>query len=186
MTDLDNTQPTSSETIETNEPTIVEPSESVAAVDSVAEAKPKRKPKQSKIMKVAVNPTEYFDDEAPAKPDNIVQPEVVEEVKPKSKAKAKAKSKVKVVEAVPEPVLEQVLEPVLEPVEVKPKRSKTVKKPKQVETVEPTKTEIDHNLDKILMSDDFEELISKRMKLLRDTREQKKKEKIQELIAQAI
>ncbi|MFM7989079.1 MAG: hypothetical protein ACKPKO_58175 [Candidatus Fonsibacter sp.] len=74
MSDLDNTQPTSSETIETNESTIVEPSESVAAVDSVAEAKPKRKPKQSKIMKVAVNPTEYFDDEAPPKPDNIVQP----------------------------------------------------------------------------------------------------------------
>ena len=86
-------------------------------------------------MKVAVNPTEYFDDEAPAKPDNIVQPEVVEEVKPKSEAKAKAKSKVKVVEALPEPVLEQVLERVLEPVEVKPKRSTLVEQSKQSEPV---------------------------------------------------
>jgi len=66
MSDLDNTQPTSSETIETNESTIVEPSESVAPGDSVAEATPKRKPKQYRCMKVAVNPTEYVDDEAPS------------------------------------------------------------------------------------------------------------------------
>ena len=71
--------------------------------------------------------------------------------------------------------LEPDLEQVVEPVEVKPKRSNTARKPKQVETVEPTKADIDHNLDNILMSDDFKKLISKRMQLVRDTREQKKK-----------
>ncbi len=38
MNDLEKTQPTSSETIEINDPTIFEPSDSVVAVDSSAEA----------------------------------------------------------------------------------------------------------------------------------------------------
>ncbi|MFM7983501.1 MAG: hypothetical protein ACKPKO_29665, partial [Candidatus Fonsibacter sp.] len=55
--------------------------------------KPKRKPKEPKVSKkskvivVAVNPTEYFDDQAPSPPP--ATPEVVEQ-QPKAKAKSKA------------------------------------------------------------------------------------------------
>ncbi|MFM7978129.1 MAG: hypothetical protein ACKPKO_02340, partial [Candidatus Fonsibacter sp.] len=61
--------------------------------------KPKRKPnepnvpKKSKVIVVAVNPTEYFDDQAPSPPP--ATPEVVEQQPPQPKAKAKSKANAK-------------------------------------------------------------------------------------------
>ncbi|MFM7989323.1 MAG: hypothetical protein ACKPKO_59415 [Candidatus Fonsibacter sp.] len=56
--------------------------------------KPKepKEPKKSKVI-VVVNPTEYFDDQAPTPP--LATPELVEPQPPKAKAKAKSRAKVK-------------------------------------------------------------------------------------------
>ena len=138
-------------------------------------AKPKRKPrepKKSKVIAVDVNPTEYFDDQAPPPPSP--------EEKPKAKPRGRAKAK-----PVAEPVVELVAEPVVEPVieqVVAPVKTKRVRKPRQVK-VEPEPVP---DPPPIVDIEDLEDQVAKRMKALRDAREIKKKERIQALIAQAI
>ena len=144
-------------------------------------AKPKRKPrepKKSKVIAVDVNPTEYFDDQAPPPPS----PEEKVEAKPKAKPRGRAKAK-----PVAEPVAELVAEPVVEPVieqVVAPVKTKRVRKPRQFK-VEPEPVP-DPPPPPIVDIEDLEDQVAKRMKALRDAREIKKKERIQALIAQAI
>ena len=128
-------------------------------------AKPKRKPrepKKSKVIAVDVNPTEYFDDQAPPPPS----PEEKLEAKPKAKPRGRAKP-------VAEPIAELVAEPVAEQV-----KQKRVRKPRKVEP--------DPAPAPVAVLADLEDQVVKRMKALRDAREIKKTWKIQSVIAQAI
>ncbi|MFM7988071.1 MAG: hypothetical protein ACKPKO_53030 [Candidatus Fonsibacter sp.] len=114
--------------------------------------KPKRKPRQpkkSKVIAVDVNPTEYFDDQAPPPPSP--------EEKPKAKPRGRAKSKL-VAEPVAELVAYLVAEHVVEPV------AKRVRKPRQAKEKRETVSDSPPRVD----IEDFEDQVAKRMKALRD------------------
>ena len=173
MSEYESTPPPTIETTEQHKEEPTEPQE-VPQEEPIAKAKPKRKakePKKSRVIAVAVHPTEYFDAQAPPTPPTAT-PEVIKQqpvlvVKPKAKAKPRGKAKSKVVaEPVVEPVAEPVVEPVVEQV-VAPVNPKLVRKPKQVELV-PTPPVAD--------IPDLEDQVPKRMKAFRDIREAKIKE----------